>query len=64
MNLCKKLGEVLLGLAHVINKILKVEVFNGINLVRNAKMSVYKLHKIRKELTTERFEKYYNNINL
>ena len=59
MDLCKGFGEVLLGIAYEINKIEKVDLFNGVDLVKAAKLSVVKLHKIRKDLTTEKLEKYY-----
>lgn len=39
----------------------KVELFNGIDLVKNARMSVDRLHKMREDLTTEQLEKYYRN---
>ena len=57
------MGEVLLGIAYEINKIEKVELFNGIDLVKNARMSVDRLHKMREDLTTEQLEKYYKNRN-
>lgn len=63
MDLCKGLGEVLLGIAYEINKIEKVDLFNGIDLVKNARMSVDRLHKMREDLTTEQLEKYYKNRN-
>ena len=63
MDLCKGLGEVLLGIAYEINKIEKVELFNGIDLVKNTRMSVDRLHKMREDLTTEQLEKYYKNRN-
>ena len=63
MDLCKWLGWVLLGISYEINKIEKVELFNSINLVKNARMSVDRLHKIREDLTTEQLEKYYKNRN-
>lgn len=63
MDLCNGLGEVLLGIAYEINKIEKVELFNGIDLVKNARMSVDRLYKMREDLTTEQLEKYYKNIN-
>ena len=63
MDLCKGLGEVLLGIAYEINKIEKVELFNGVDLVKAARLSVDRLHKIREELTTEKLEKYYKNRN-
>lgn len=63
MDLSKGLGEVLLGIAYKINKIEKVELFNGIDLVKNARMSVDRLHKMREDLTTEQLEKYYKNRN-
>ena len=63
MDLCKGLGEVLLGIAYEINKIEKVDLFNGVNLVKAAILSVDRLHKIREELTTEKLEKYYKNRN-
>ena len=63
MDLRKGLGEVLLGIAYEINKIEKVELFNGIDLVKNARMSVDRLHKMREDLTTEQLEKYYKNRN-
>lgn len=61
MDLCKGLGEVLLGVAYEINKIEKVELFNDVDLVKNAKVSVDRLHKMREDLTTEQLEKYYKN---
>ena len=63
MDLCKGLGEVLLGIVYKINKIEKVELFNGIDLVKNARMLVDRLHKMREDLTTEQLEKYYKNRN-
>ena len=63
MDLCKGLGEVLLGIAYEINKIEKVELFNGVDLVKAAKLSVDRSHKIREELTTEKLERYYKNRN-
>ena len=63
MDLCKGLGEALLGIAYEINKIEKVELFNGVDLVKAARLSVDRLHKIREELTTEKLEKYYKNRN-
>ena len=63
MDLCKGLGEVLLGIAYEINKIEKVESFNGIDLAKAARLSVDRLHKIREELTTEKLERYYKNRN-
>lgn len=63
MDLCKGLAEVLLGIAYEINKIEKVELFNGIDLVKNAWMSVDRLYKMREDLTTEQLEKYYKNRN-
>mgnify|MGYP003291798828 FL=1 len=63
MDLCKGLGEVLLGIAYEINKIEKVELFNGVDLVKTARLSIDRLHKIRKELTTEKLEKYSTNRN-
>ena len=63
MDLCKGLGEVLLGIAYEINNIEKVELFNSIDLVKNARMSVDRLHKMREDLTTEQLEKYYKNRN-
>lgn len=61
MDLYKGLGEVLLGIAYEINKIEKVNIFNSVDLVKAARLSVDRLHKIREELTTEKLEKYYNN---
>ena len=63
MDLCKGLGEVLLGIAYEINKIEKVDLFNGVDLVKAARLSVDRLHKIREELTTEKLERYYKNRN-
>ena len=63
MDLCKGLGEVLLGIAYEINKIEKVDLFNGVDVVKAARLSVDRLHKIREELTTEKLEKYYKNRN-
>ena len=63
MDLCKGLGEVLLGIADEINKIEKVDLFNGVDLVKAARLSVDRLRKIREELTTEKLEKYYKNRN-
>ena len=63
MDLCKGLGEVLLGIAYEINKIEKVELFNDVDIVKAARLSVDRLHKIREELTTEKLEKYYKNRN-
>lgn len=63
MDLCKGLGEVLLGIAYEINKIEKVDLFNGVDLVKSARLSADRLHKIREELTTEKLEKYYKNRN-
>ena len=63
MDLCKGLGEVLLGIAYEINKIEKVDLFNGVYLVKAARLSVDRLHKIREELTTEKLERYYKNRN-
>ena len=63
MDLCKGLGEVLLGIAYEINKIEKVLLFNGVDLVKSARLSVDRLHKIREELTTEKLERYYKNRN-
>lgn len=63
MDLCKGLGEVLLGMAYEINKIEKVDLFNGVDLVKVARLSVDRLHKIREELTTEKLERYYKNRN-
>ena len=63
MYLCKDLGEVLLGIAYEINKIEKVELFNDVDIVKAARLSVDRLHKIREELTTEKLEKYYKNRN-
>ena len=63
MDWCKGLGEVLLWIAYEINKIEKVELFNSIDLVKNARISVDRLHKMREDLTTEQFEKYYKNRN-
>lgn len=63
MDLCKGLGEVLLGIAYEINKIEKVDLFNGVELVKAARLSVDRLRKIREELTTEKLEKYYKNRN-
>lgn len=63
MGLCKGLGEELLGIAYEINKIEKVDLFNGIDVVKAAKLSVDRLHKIREELTTEKLEMYYKNRN-
>ena len=40
MDLCKGLGEVLLGIAYEINKIEKVKLFDGIDLLKNARMTV------------------------
>ena len=53
----------LLGIAYEINNIEKVELFNSIDLVKNARMSVDRLHKMREDLTTEQLEKYYKNRN-
>lgn len=39
------------------------EFFNCIDLVKNAIMSVNRLHKMREDLTTRQFEKYYKNRN-
>ena len=64
MDLCKGLGEVLLGIAYEINKIEKVDLFNGVDIVKAARLSVDRLHKIREELTTEKLEKYYKSKNL
>ena len=36
---------------------------SGIDLVKNARMSVDRLHKMREDLTTEQLEKYYKNRN-
>ena len=33
------------------------------HLVKNARMSVDRLHKMREDLTTEQLEKYYKNRN-
>lgn len=63
MDLCKGLGEVLLGIAYEINKIEKADLFNGVDLVKAARLSVDRLHKIREKLTTEKLEKYYRNRN-
>ena len=63
MDLCKGLGEVLLGIAYEINKIEKVDLFNGVDVVKTARLSVDRLHKIREELTTEKLERYYKNRN-
>lgn len=63
MDLCKGLGEVLVGIAYEINKIEKVNLFNGVDVVKAARLSVDRLHKIREELTTEQLEKYYKNRN-
>ena len=63
MDLCKGLGEVLLGVAYEFNKIEKLELFNDIDVEKKAKMSVNRLHKIREDLTTEQLEKYYKNRN-
>lgn len=63
MDLCKGLGEVLLGIAYEINKIKKVELFNDADLVKSARLSVDRLHKIREELTTEKLERFYKNKN-
>lgn len=53
----------LLGIAYEIKKIEKVELFNGVDLVKEARLSVDRLHKIREDLTTEQLEKYYKNRN-
>ena len=53
MDLCKGLGKVLLGIAYEINKIEKVELFNGVELVKIARLSVDRIHKMREDLTTE-----------
>ena len=63
MVLCKVSREVLLGIAYEINKIEKLELFNDIDVVKKAKMSVNRLHKMREDLTTEQLEKYYKNGN-
>ena len=63
MDLYKGLGEVLLGIAYEINKIEKVDLFNGVDLVKAARLSVDRLHKIREELTTEKLEQYYKYRN-
>ena len=57
MDLCKGLEEVLLWIAYEINKIEKVELFNGVDLVKAARMSVDRLHKMREDSTTEQLEK-------
>lgn len=61
MDLCKGLGEVLIGTANEIGKIFRIPKFENIDLVKYARVSVDKLHKIRKELNTEQLEKYYKN---
>ena len=50
-------------MAYEINKIEKVDLFNGVDLVKVARLSVERLHKIREELTTEKLEKYDKNRN-
>ena len=59
MDLCKGLGEVLLGIAYEIIKIEKVDLFNGVDLVKAARLSVDRLHKMSEDLTTEQLYKYY-----
>ena len=52
MDLCKGLGEVLLGIAYELKKNDKLDLFNGVDVVRAARLSVDRLHKIREELNT------------
>ena len=41
--------------------IVNADLFNDIDLVKNARMLVDRLHKMREDLTTEQLEKYYKN---
>lgn len=61
MDLCKGLGEVLLGIAYEFNKEEKIKLFEGVNIVKSAKSSIDRLHRIREDLDIDQLEKYYKN---
>lgn len=60
-DLCAGVGMVLLGIAEEINKIKKIDLYEGIDIIKLTKDSLDELAK--KDYTTENLEGYYNNRN-
>ena len=58
-DLCAGVGMVLLGIADEINKIKKIDLYEGIDIIKLTKDSLEELSK--KAYTTDNFEKYYKN---
>lgn len=56
-DLCAGIGMVLLGIADEISKIKKIDLYEGIDIIKLTKNSLDELAK--KDYTTENFEKYY-----
>lgn len=60
-DLCAGVGMVLLGITEEINKIKKIDLYEGIDVIKLTKDSLDELAK--KDYTTENLEGYYNNRN-
>lgn len=60
-DLCKGLGEVLLGIAYELNIKENIDLLNGVDILRNTRITIDRLSKTKDELTNEKLEAYYKN---
>lgn len=61
MDLCKGIGEIVLGVAEEIKEYMEIPLYENIDIVKKTKESIDKLHSIRVSMLTEQLEDYYKN---
>lgn len=61
MDLCKGIGEIVLGVAEEIKEYMEIPLYENIDIVKKTKDFIDKLHSIRVSMLTEQLEDYYKN---